>query len=127
MPDLAPDEEMEAAAEIVLSAAGATSDTPWTRRGNYLHSRHGCVAVAYLGGVDAIWMALSDPEMGPLLAAVLQDIAKTWKEEVRSQADGWYHEACDGVSGEGTDEDCMCFALVLALARHIRRKAARRG
>ncbi|MEU7855152.1 hypothetical protein [Nonomuraea sp. NPDC049141] len=123
MPDPTPAEEMETAAEIVLATAAATSDTPWNRQGNYVHSRNGCVAIAYLGGVDAIWMALTDPEIGPLIAAVLKGSAQTWKEQVRIQVDGQYHEACDGVAGE----DCECFVPMLELAQHIRDKAVGRG
>jgi hypothetical protein len=114
---------MDEAAAIVQRITEQTSGTPWHAKGNYVNGEAGPVAVAYQCWADAGWMALLSPEAGSLLAAVLKDAAETWKTEVRAQADGWYHEACDGVSGE----DCTCFTRMLALAGHIRDKAAGRG
>ncbi|SEU46856.1 hypothetical protein [Nonomuraea wenchangensis] len=126
MPDLTLWEELETAAEIILAAAAQAHDGPWIAVQDAVCYESGsCIAAVYEGANDATWMALNDPAMGPLFAAVLKDAAQRWKSEVRFQADGWYHRACDGVSGPGTDEDCTCFASVLGLARHIRAKWAK--
>ncbi len=129
MPDLTPDHELTTAADIVASAGEQTTATPWRLTSNFLSAdASGCIAVTYLNDADAPWMALTDPSMAPPLAAVFNHAARRWRTETRPQAGGWYHEACDGVCGEGTDEDCACFEALLTLARHfIRRHRALAG
>ncbi|MEV0236805.1 hypothetical protein [Nonomuraea sp. NPDC050786] len=123
MPDLTLWEELETAATICREIAARTSGTPWCSNGNNVDGPAGPVAIAYQGYADAAWIAIADPGMAVPIADVLERALLIREREVRAQAAGDYHTACDGFVGD----DCDCFTPAATLAQYVLKKAARHG